>query len=187
MPSLDLNFLKSLYDDYTKYTTFIETGTCYGSTTFAMEPYFDHIYTIEIKEEFMNNSKSRYNGNKINFLLGDSSVIFSTLLPKITDRSIFFLDGHYSSCGTGRGVKDCPLIEEIKYINTLFKNDAIIIIDDYRLFGKGPKIGGCNEDWEDITKDEILNILKDRTIDVYHLPSDLAVDDRLVIHIKQIE
>ena len=46
MPSIDKNFLKSLQSDYTKYSCFIETGTFHGDTIFALEPYFDKLYTI---------------------------------------------------------------------------------------------------------------------------------------------
>jgi len=183
MPSLNVSFFIQLQDDYTKYSTFVETGTNMGRTTFAMEPHFNKVYTIEISEQYYYNTKSKYNGNKIVFLLGDSSIVFQSLLPNINEPSILFLDGHWSSGDTGRGVKDVPLLEEIKHINTLFKHDAILIIDDFRLFGKGPN-NGCNEDWSDISKSSITDILKDRITNIYHLSSELRVDDRLIIHIK---
>jgi hypothetical protein len=185
MPSIDKPFLLSLQDDYTKYNTFIETGTFIGETIFALESYFDKLYTIEFAYLYYSNAKNRYNGNKINFLLGDSSIVFTTLLPTIKDKSIFFLDGHWSSGNTGRSAKDCPLIEEITQINLLFKNEAIIIIDDVRLFGKSPKTG-LNEDWSEINKEVLLDILKLRISKVYHLDSICAKDDRLIIHINAI-
>lgn len=190
MPSLDNNFLLQLQDDYKNYKTFIETGTFKGSTTFAMEPLFDKIYTIEIKKEFFNAAKAKYKGCKIEFLLGDSSTILETLLSaatsKIDNNAIFFLDGHWSAGNTGKGEKDCPLIEEVTHINNLFQHEAILIIDDYRLFGKGPnkKNEVCN--WEDINKERLTNILKDRISKVYHLDSCSAKDDRLIIHIKAL-
>ena len=69
MPSINESFLKSLQDDYTKYNSFIETGTLVGETIFALEPYFDKLYTIEFSETLYNNTKNRYSGNKINFIL----------------------------------------------------------------------------------------------------------------------
>jgi len=185
MPPLDSNIFQQLKMDR-EYPVFIESGTYSGDTIFRMESYFKNLFTIEIAEHYYNNTKSRYNGNKINFKLGDSSIIFNTLLPSINNDSIFFLDGHWSAGDTGKGNKDCPLIEECQVINTLFKHNAILIIDDYRLFGKGPKYNNeiCN--WEDISKDSIINILKDRITDTYHLPSELHSEDRLVIHIKSI-
>ena len=175
MPSIDEAFLKLLQDDYTQYTSFIETGTFNGETIFNVEQYFNKLYTIEVSEHYYTKTIIKYYGNKINFILGDSSIVFETLLPNISDKCIFFLDGHWSGDDTGRSHKDCPLVEEITHINNLFTNDAIIIIDDFRLFGL--------EDWRDINKEKLLNILQERTSKVYHLDSACAKDDRLIIHI----
>lgn len=184
MPSIDYNFLVKLQDDYTKYSCFIETGTLNGDTTFALEPYFNKLYTIEFSEKYYNNTKNRYYGNKINFILGDSSIIFESLLPNIKDKCIFFLDGHWSGGDTGKSNKDCPLIEEITHINNLFQNEAIIIIDDFRLFGLDASSGKLNENWSDIKKETLLNILNSRINKVYHLDSFVTEDDRLIIHIN---
>lgn len=190
MPKLNKEFLLLLQDDYTKYNIFIETGTYNGETIFSMEPLFNKLYTIEISEKYYTNTKNNYFSknmvsydNKINFLLGDSSIVLQYVLPIITDKCIFFLDGHWSSDDTGRGEKDCPLIEEITHINNLCKTEAIIIIDDYRLFEKGPNIGFL-EDWSDINKQKIVDILQKRISKVYHLDSECSKDDRLIIHIN---
>jgi hypothetical protein len=181
MPFLDHAFLLSLKDDsYTNYPVFIETGTLNGDTIFAMEPYFNHLFTVEISESYFHKTRAKYQGNKIEFLHGDSAQLFKELLPLIVEPCIFFLDGHYSSGDTGRGEKDCPLIEEITHIQNLYRSNAIIIIDDFRLFGQ------CqNEDWHDIHKETILDILKSRIEKVYHLDSTYAPNDRLVIHISK--
>ena len=179
MPSLNIFFLNLLQDDYTKYNCFIETGTLNGGTIFSLEPYFNKLYTIEFSEKYYNNAKNNYSGNKINFILGDSANVFEKLLPNITDKCIFFLDGHWSGGDTGHSNKDCPLNEEITHINNLFTNDAIIIIDDFRLFGL--ELG---EDWSEINKEKLLNILQGRINNVYHLDSECAKDDRLIIHIN---
>jgi len=127
-------------------------------------------------------AKNKYKGKKIEFILGDSSIVLEKILPKIKDKSIFFLDGHWSGGDTGRSNNDCPLNEEITHINNLFLNEAIIIIDDYRLFG----IKGC-EDWSEINKDKLLKILNERVKKVYHLDSECSKDDRLIIHINAKE
>jgi hypothetical protein len=90
MPSIDINFLLELHDDYKNYPCFIETGTNSGGTIFFVEPYFNKLYTIEFSEYYYNNTKNNYNGNKINFILNDSSIEFETLLPTITDKNYIF-------------------------------------------------------------------------------------------------
>lgn len=179
MPFIDKFFLNLLQDDYTKYKCFIETGTGTGDTIFAVEPYFNELHTVEFSEKYYINTKNEYRGNKINFIYGDSAIVFESLLPKITDKCIFFLDGHWSCGDTGRSSKDCPLDEEITHINNLFTNEAIIIIDDFRLFGLVQ-----THDWSKINKENLLNILQGRINKVYHLDSEYAFDDRLIIHIN---
>ena len=186
MPSIDINFLNILKDNFKKYPLFIETGTHNGDTIFSVEPYFNFLYTIELSKKYFNNTRSRYKGNKINFILGDSSTVFESLLPNINQDAVFFLDGHWSSGDTAKGNKDCPLIEEIHHINSLYKNKAIIIIDDFRLFGKGPMVG-LNEDWTSINKQKIIDILSNRITEIYHLDSTHAKDDILIIHINSCE
>ena len=180
MPSLNKNFLDQLNEDYREYKCFVETGTYCGETIFNMEPLFEKLYTIEISEDIFKNTSKLYNGEKINFILGDSSKVFRYLLPLLNEKCVFFLDGHYSSGNTGKGEKDCPLNEEVDLINKYFKNEAILIIDDYRLFGIKAK-----EDWSDINKENILSLLEGRVDKVYHLDSECSINDRLVIHIKK--
>ena len=98
MPSLNKNFLNLLQDDYTKYNCFIETGTYNGGTIFSLEPYFNKLYTIEFSKKYYNNTKNKYNGNKIKFILGDSSIVFESLLPNITDKCIFFFRWSLEQC-----------------------------------------------------------------------------------------
>lgn len=183
MPSINLDFLNLLQDDYKKYNCFIETGTASGETIFAVEPYFEKLYTIEFSEKYYNDTKNNYSGSKINFILGDSAIELKHLLPSITDKCIIFLDGHWSSGDTGRSNKDCPLDEEITNVNNLFTNEAIII-DDFRLFGLDQSSGKLGEDWSKINKENLLNILQLRIHKVYHLNSTYANDDRLIIHIN---
>ena len=193
MPSLDINLVNTVLKNDVeendaapkKYPCFVETGTLYGHTILAMEPYFDTLYTVEISEMIYGKLDNVHKTHsKINFLLGDSSIVMEDICKRLDNNTVFFLDGHWSSCETGKGAKDCPLYEEITHINKYFKHNGIIIIDDFRLFGKGPNKKNCLENWEDINKKTILELLAGRITNVYHLPSDCAPNDRLVIHIN---
>ena len=187
MPSIDTGFLNKLKKDYKDYPNFIETGTCGGHTILFLEPHFPNLYTIEIKKEFYENVKNNYKGDKINFYLGDSGDVLTEILPKINGKSIIFLDGHWSSGETGRGEKDCPIYEELNSIISNHKDEAIIIIDDARLFGFGPnnKNKYNLENWEDINTETILKLVKDRMTEHYFLPSNICMDDRFIIHISK--
>jgi hypothetical protein len=185
MPSIDIEFLKYLKGGYSKYVNFIETGTYKGDTTFCMEQYFMKVYTIEIKKEFYDEVKGTYKGEKVKFYHGDSSTVLIELLPSIVGKSLIFLDGHWSAGETGKGEKDTPLYEEIGTIMSLHEDEAIIIVDDVRLFGKGPNKGDEICDWEEINIERILRLVESRMTDHYFLPSYLDPQDRMIIHISQ--
>ena len=199
MPSITFDWLKeNVGNNINKeYTTFIETGTYYGSTILHMEKYFLKLHTIEIKENIFKFVKNKYltsfnlpinrgRPKKIKFYLGDSTNILPKICSNIESKAIFFLDGHWSCGNTGKGAKDVPLNEELNGICNNFKNDCIIIIDDCRLFGKGPNNGNEVCDWEDINTMKILNIVKDRLEKNYFSPSKLDDKDRLVLFLKKI-
>ena len=147
---------------------------------------------IENENELKNESlkryervKNQYKGDKINFYLGDSSDVLTDILPSITGKSIIFLDGHWSGDNTGKGIKDCPLYEEITSIIHNHIDEAIIIIDDVRMFSKGPNNCGQICNWEEINIENILQIVKTRMTNYYLLPSSMHNEDRMVIHISK--
>ena len=185
MPSIDIEYVKSLVEDLSFYKNFVETGTYLGDTIFAMEKHFDRLYTIEVKPEIYESTRNKYRGDKIIFLLGDSITMLKVAIEKLEGPTIFFLDGHFSSGFTGKGQKDCPLLEELKDIFEGFGEEALIIIDDYRLFGKGPNVGGCTEDWEDVTLEAVKQIVDSRVARLFTTPSSIAEEDRLIIHLNK--
>lgn len=192
MPSINkpfLDFCKQRYPEY-QYNTFVETGTWHGETIFEVERFFNKLYTIEIKKELYEEAVERYAGNKITFINGDSSIEMEKLVKTLDDNVIFFLDGHWSKMDTGMGTKEIPLIEEIQAINTYFKQAAIIIIDDLRLFGCGPNLEGDkyhDVDWSYIKEEDVINNIKDRIVSAYYMPSGCAEKDRLILNIKPLE
>jgi hypothetical protein len=189
MGSLDCNYLNLLQDNYTDYPVFVETGTNKGKTIFEMEKLFEKLFTIELHEGKYNYCKNKYKGNKINFVLGDSIIKLKELVSNIKNNTIFFLDAHYMTGNSAKGIKECPIYEEVIHINNIFTPNAIIIIDDCRLFNKKSKKNMYNEqiDWSDINTNNILKIVKNRLIKTYFLDSDFSKNDRLILHLDAIK
>ena len=158
------------------FPVFVETGTNYGGTIFEMENIFDKLFTIELKLEFYEKCKSKYTGDKITFLFGDSSKIFPVLLKRIKDNIVFYLDAHWSAQDTAHGDKENPLLEEIESINKI-PGYVVVIIDDYRLFGVNVK--DCN--WSDITENNILD-----RIDKKRILKTFVEYDRFVIFLDKL-
>jgi len=159
-----------------KLECFLETGTHIGSTIQQLHYKFARLFSIEISPHYHQYAQNALNQYKnVQLFLGDSTKILPEILPQIKENIVFFLDGHYSSEDTGRGDKDCPLIEELQAI-TQRNYDDIIIIDDYYMFGtKG------NEDWTDITVDNLLKVIPLERI----LFKDV-IGDRYCIFLKKL-
>ncbi len=121
---------------------FIETGTYLGDTINSVKKYFDKIYSIEISKELVALAKKRFEKDKnINIIQGDSGEQLTYLLDNINEKTIFWLDGHYSdqflfSDINQKGINESPIEKEIKTIfESKIKNlDNIILIDDAHEF-----------------------------------------------------
>ena len=129
----------------------------------------------------MEASKRFINEEKIKILQGDSSEQLTPICKSIEEPSFFWLDGHWSGGNTAQGAKDCPLFEELSQIMEYFKPKCIIAIDDVRLFGTKN-----NEDWSNITRENILNIVGSRLDSCKYFPSYLYPEDRMVIVLKSL-
>lgn len=178
MPSLLAEEIKnfSLFETQ----IFVESGTYFGETTENVKSMFEKIYTMELKEEFANAATLKFQNDKhITVIQGDSgeNMIKICSEKSIIDKPTFFwLDGHWSGGNTARGDKDVPLLEELKAINDFCNQWCIIAIDDARLFGMK-----LNEDWSNITIENILKIVENRVFDYRFFPSTLFPKDRMVI------
>jgi len=113
---------------------FVESGTYLGGTTQDARPFFSKIHSVELSKDFFKKAKKRFrNEQKISLYQGDSGTVFYSILPQITSKILFYLDGHYSGGTTALGAKVSPLLEELKAIKDAQKTDSVIIIDDIRL------------------------------------------------------
>ena len=180
MPSLTFNEVQKFSSFPTQ--IFVETGTYIGNTLINVCSYFENIYSIELEKYYYDIACDKFKNNKnITIIHGDSSKILDKLCDKLDKPTFFWLDGHWSGSNTGRGDKDCPLIEEIKHINQYMKLECIIAIDDVRLFETY-----INEDWSYITKEKILELVKDRLISCQYFSSEVCLNDRMVLTLKSI-
>lgn len=115
-------------------STLVESGTYLGDMIWAQQDNFENIYTIELSKFLQVAAKKRFKKDThINFIHGDSGKIMSTLIKDLPEKTLFWLDGHYSGGITARGDKDCPITEEVKAILSA-DIEHVMLIDDARYF-----------------------------------------------------
>lgn len=118
--------------------TLIESGTYEGTMIQAMADHFDLIYSIELSKNLHDLARERFkNYGHIKLIQGDSGVEIGKIIPSLTTPTIFWLDGHFSSGITAKGVSSTPILEEINHILSS-KISHVILVDDARLFGSEP-------------------------------------------------
>ena len=117
-------------------TCLVETGTFKGHMIEAQRNNFKKLFSIEIDHDFFNNAKVYFKPyNHIKILQGDSSLKLKEILSEIkNEKVLFWLDGHYSGENTGKGKKDCPILEELGSIFNYKFTSKYILIDDARCF-----------------------------------------------------
>ena len=119
----------------TKAPVFIETGTFKGQTAYNASLFFKTVHTTELGLELYQAASKRFLVNTgIHVHLGNSPYVLKTILPHIQDQIIFWLDAHYSCGQTAKGDSNTPVMQELAAINESGIKNAIILIDDMRLF-----------------------------------------------------
>tara|TARA_Y100001970_G_C14045076_1_gene755876 strand:- start:269 stop:871 length:603 start_codon:yes stop_codon:yes gene_type:complete len=196
MRSLSYNYLQQYLKDFNFSIPdiFIETGTHRGGTIFQQVKYFKKLYTIELNKNSINYCKKfakLHNINNIIFYHGESHKILDSEFDKDLkniDRCIIFLDAHVTGRNrkdTSIGSIDVPVCLELEVISKKYLGEAIIIVDDARIFGKKENTAGS--DWTKITHETVINSLKNRDFKYKYYPSECGKDkkDRLVIFLKK--
>ena len=120
---------------------FIETGTFTGYTLIKNRKMFKKIYSFEPSKKFYKISKNRLKKFRSIILFNQiSEKGLPKLLKKISGNVTFWLDRHYSGNETYQGPNKVPIIYELNSIINKKKNinKFVILVDDYRLFGKKP-------------------------------------------------
>lgn len=116
--------------------TLVETGTQYGDTPWLFRNHFETIYTIELSPALAAMARSRFRKSpQIQVIQGDSGEKLTELLPNLSSKTLFWLDGHYSAGLTARGASDCPIYAELQSIASRCKVPYVVLIDDARCFG----------------------------------------------------
>jgi len=121
-----------------KDATWIETGTFWGETTNFLSKTAKRVVSIEPQPELFKKAQQRFAEVKnVEIINGLSEDVFPVLLPTVSGRVNFWLDGHYSAGPTHLGPQETPIVDELKSISDNMKNfeGVCVMIDDLRLFG----------------------------------------------------
>jgi hypothetical protein len=117
----------------------VETGTYRGDTTAFLARHFRETHTIEVVPALAAVARERFQGCPgVKVWDGDSSDVLRSLLPQLKGAALFYLDGHDSGGITGKGLKACPVREELEIIFGSCSGKTAVVIDDARLFGTDP-------------------------------------------------
>lgn len=132
--SLENNYI-SMLEEATHALCFIETGTYLGDTTEIAAKYFPSVYTIELGKDLFEKAQKRFSKKKnISLHLGDSTELLPCILKQAKDKSVIFLDAHFSMGTTVKGEDNTPIITELNHIKKSKHTNSVIIIDDIRMF-----------------------------------------------------
>ena len=121
----------------TKGATWVETGTFMGDTAALLASESKAVYTIEPERSLFEQAVKRFRSDsRVHVIQGLSESVFPTLLPKLSGKVNFWLDGHYSGGITHKGPTDCPVRDELENIeNNLSHFESVtVLIDDIRCF-----------------------------------------------------
>jgi hypothetical protein len=137
--TLHLNVLSNFVNPY-----FVETGTSYGfGLQVALQLPFEKYFSIELNSELQKLNENKFineiNTSKVTLIVGDSLLKLKELIPLLDKRTTFWLDAHVDD--GPKGIKLCPIMEELEAIKSSNIKNHTIMIDDMRCFGYNWGVG----------------------------------------------
>jgi hypothetical protein len=148
----------------------VETGTYQGDMVYAMQPYFEKIYSIELGNDLYKKAQKRLSKYKnVQLIEGHSGKLLPEIIKNINQPCLFWLDAHYSGGKTSKYDSDPPILQELTSIfEHPYINKHVILIDDARCFTGAngyPSIDVLKKyilckcpDWNVEVKDDIIRI-----------------------------
>ena len=144
---------------------FIETGTYLGDTSAWAAKVFKRVFTIEASKDLYSQALIKNGSNSnIQFNHGHTKQFLANLVPQLEQPSLFWLDAHWSGGVTYGSDDQCPLLEEIRLINTS-STIHFLLIDDARLFLYPPPPPQNPLNWPSI--DEVIRVIQAQDKDIY--------------------
>lgn len=115
---------------------FVETGTYLGDTLAHIAKDQEiQATSIELDDALYDAAVQRFKDYRnITLLHGDSSELIVDVVSKLTEPTLFWLDGHYSGGGTAKGGLETPVSMELEAILQSPIYGHVILIDDLRCF-----------------------------------------------------
>jgi hypothetical protein len=157
-----------------KAKSFVETGTYMGDTIWALADSCERLISIEVQPVLADIASGRFrNVSQVEIITGDSATELNRVVDDLDGPILFWLDGHYSAGMTGRGIRDCPIFEELAAIARISDRIFSIMIDDARCFGTDPAYPTL-----DTIRSEARNLFPDHEFnswnDVIHITANLV-------------
>lgn len=146
---------------------FVETGTYLGEMVEAVRTNFSEVYSIELSPDLAANARRKFGADpRVCIVEGDSGEALASILEKISEPALFWLDGHFSGGITAQGSEDYPVLRELEHIRRHTVKNHVVLIDDARLFvggGSAPAkaqvfeaLRGINPDYRVEERDDII-------------------------------
>jgi hypothetical protein len=162
--------------------TLIETGTYLGAMIRATRGSFRRIYSVELDRALYHRAERKFaRDDHITLYRGDSAEVLPSLLERLDEPCLFWLDAHHSGALTARGELESPVMQEIQCILRHPVCGHVVLVDDARAFvGEGgyPTLAGLQAtiaarrpDWAFQVQYDIIRMHKSRGAAPCRLPA----------------
>lgn len=151
----------------------VETGTYFGDSAVILGSAFASCTTIELDPELATKAAARFSTDpRVTVVQGSSRAVLPGILGELDSPPFVWLDAHFSGGITAGSDDPCPVLAEIEAISSAFGADAVVAIDDARIFGIHSPSDAVNRDWPSLL--EVLACLADTG------QSSFVIDDVIV-------